>query len=72
MATTPQSRTKGNPAAKRMSNAHRKAYRAILWAQQERKKDEREVAQLISSQRNEERGYTEWDVAKRNRYEKRH
>lgn len=63
---------KGNPASKRMSNAHRKAYRALLWTRQERRKDNREVAQLKACERNEARGFTEWDLAKRARHSRRH
>jgi hypothetical protein len=61
---------KGNPASKRMSNAHRKEYRKICWIRGERRKGERKMAQLMAAQRNEERGYTEWDIARHNRFQK--
>lgn len=66
---------KGNPAHKRIGNAHRKAYRATCWARQERRKDQREAAQLRANQHNMEvkaRGeLTAWEISQHNRHIKR-
>ena len=66
---------KGNPASKRIGNAHRKAYRASLWVAQERRKDDREVEALKANARNEERrkrgDKTPWEISKNNRSIKR-
>jgi uncharacterized membrane protein len=44
MASSPNG-LKGNPASKRMSNAHRKAYRAALWAKQKKRAAARQAKQ---------------------------
>lgn len=58
---------KGNPAHKRIGNAHRKAYRASLWAKQQKRKAARREAQAERERINRERGYTAWEAKKRAR-----
>lgn len=36
---------KGNPATRRMGNAHRKAHRAAMWAKEQKRKTERNEAE---------------------------
>lgn len=58
---------KGNPAHKRISNSHRKAYRQALWAKQQRRKELRRRAQAEAAARNKANGFTLWEMARRNR-----
>lgn len=55
---------KGNPAHKRIGNAHRKAYRQALWAKQQRRKELRRRAQAEAAARNKANGFTVWEKAR--------
>lgn len=61
---------------KRTSRPRHKAYRALCWARQERRKDDREVEGIKAFERNEKlraQGLpTPWQVAKAKRYARRH
>jgi hypothetical protein len=63
---------KGNPASHRMSNPRNKAYRALCWARQEKRKDARRKAQAEREARNKKRGWTAWEMAKGERHARRH
>jgi uncharacterized phage-associated protein len=75
MAQQQQSKTKGNPAHKRMSNANLKARRARSWAKREAEKKSNKLSQLASEALNRvlrEKGHlTAWEISKAARANRR-
>jgi hypothetical protein len=65
-------KTKGNPAAHRMSNDRLKARRKACWARGQRRKDARRRAQEAAHEINVARGMTAWEIAKAARFAARH
>lgn len=62
----------GKKLPKRASRPRHKAYRSACRAKQEDRKQRRRIKELKAQQANKERGITLWQIAKAERYARRH